>query len=452
MKKLICSILLGLFAFPCYSQISVWKASEELSYQKPPVYDSLHVNLESFQNVEAYNYLQYVGQKLYFKPLATSMKKGYCFEDFIVNIDSVLEGPILLPFNKTDVGIVMESTIQNANKQNRKQLIKQKEQLEAKYMGSFSFPSHIYKPIFTTYNSMGSSGKVDARIGSDLSSLENKSFLILNVFNGNELKDTVTLVPGKKPVTEQLLFMLADEKGDTLYWKTYMRQISQQNHFIIQGFYDKQIAFYKNQILVYRINLPYTYITRGDRRDGNDYEKIIASNMVTLADSDFKDINSHQQVEPADLSLWRCRDIALIEDDVRNDLFYILENETGKTIKVPIGELTNKGFVCKESYDSETAFRKMKKEEQDALYKEKEKRQQEFNMARKKNLILQYGQRYGTLISEGNVVLGMSKQMCAESWGDPGSIIQNLTGEIWVYSYLNSLYFVQNKLVQIVNL
>ena len=74
---------------------------------------------------------------------------------------------------------------------------------------------------------------------------------------------------------------------------------------------------------------------------------------------------------------------------------------------------------------------------------------------RKASLIKKYGHTNGTLISEGKVRIGMTKEMCRESWGEPEDINKTTssygTHEQWVYGYGSYLYFENGKLTTIQN-
>lgn len=451
MKKILFILCSGIYTFSVNAQMSVWKPSNETAYQKPPVYDSLYVNFQSFPREDAHKYLQYIGQRIYFKPLAEKAKKDFSFEDFILARDTVLRGEILKPYAQTDIAQALNMAVKDKSKSVQKQVQKQLQEKEVEYLKQFNFPTNVYKPVFTTYKQVNASGKIYARIGSDLAALENKSFIILNVYQGTSTKDTVALSKKQTMDNEKLLFMLADEKGDTLFWKTYIRQITSPNQFVIQGYYDKQVKFFKNQDLVYRKKIPNYYLIYGDRKDKNDYEKLIVSHP-TFLNKTYTDINTKKELAMTDLESWKCQDVVLVEDEHTNNLYYILTSAAGSTIKIPVGELARNGFVCKQSYEKEEKMRKLKAEELEELRRQETLRFQEFQKNRMKYLVNKFGQSNASLISEGKVALGMTKEMCIEAWGETNSIVQSYRGEMWVYSYGSSLTFVGNKLVQIINL
>lgn len=74
---------------------------------------------------------------------------------------------------------------------------------------------------------------------------------------------------------------------------------------------------------------------------------------------------------------------------------------------------------------------------------------------RKANLIRKYGTAIANLIIQGKVRIGMTKQMCLESWGEPDDINTTIgsygTHEQWVYGNGYYLYFENGKLTNIQN-
>lgn len=101
-------------------------------------------------------------------------------------------------------------------------------------------------------------------------------------------------------------------------------------------------------------------------------------------------------------------------------------------------------FLTKEDYQKELALKEQQaKERKLALQK------------RQAAMIKKYGKYYGTLISQGKVKIGMTREMCRQAWGEPDDI-NTTTGsfgkyEQWVYGYNSYLYFENGKLTTIQN-
>lgn len=180
-NKVIIILEAVLFLMPCYSQMSIRKENMQV-FQKPPVYDSLSSNFQFFYKNEIYKNLQYIGQRFYFKPLTEAAKKKFCFEEFIVDKDTILTGVPILPFEKTDMAMIYKTMKLKANKKDLKSINTQESERKNQYLNSFKFQTNIYKPYFASYNSKGSSGEVYTQIGTNPEALENKSFLIADIF------------------------------------------------------------------------------------------------------------------------------------------------------------------------------------------------------------------------------------------------------------------------------
>ena len=64
-------------------------------------------------------------------------------------------------------------------------------------------------------------------------------------------------------------------------------------------------------------------------------------------------------------------------------------------------------------------------------------------------MIAKYGKYWGKLVGEGQLEIGMNKQMCRDSWGEPESINRTSTRygnhEQWVYTTIY-VYFDNGKI------
>lgn len=69
------------------------------------------------------------------------------------------------------------------------------------------------------------------------------------------------------------------------------------------------------------------------------------------------------------------------------------------------------------------------------------------------NLSQKYGEKYGSLILDHKIAVGMSPEMCKEAWGYPIKILtgKNEMGNYteWIYNYNRYVCFVNNKVVEI---
>ena len=167
-------------------------------------------------------------------------------------------------------------------------------------------------------------------------------------------------------------------------------------------------------------------------------------------------------------SVWRCTDVLVITDrekffgfpDYDNRVILNLENEqygkyyifASKLIESQIDAKSNKYFMTMEDFHKyqtvqnqlrETAKAKAAKAAEEAEKRAKEHREY---------IIAKYGESNGSLILQGKVVIGMTKEQCIEALGNPNRINRTTTVstiyEQWVYSN-KYLYFENGKLVTI---
>ena len=119
-------------------------------------------------------------------------------------------------------------------------------------------------------------------------------------------------------------------------------------------------------------------------------------------------------------------------------------------------------FISSNEYDKLKLLEEEKRKEKEKKLIEEERKRLENNRLiqiqsekKKQSLIKLYGKTQAELILKGYVRIGMSKQMCIESWGEPKNI-NKTTGnygihEQWVYENDSYLYFENGKLTTIQN-
>ena len=170
-------------------------------------------------------------------------------------------------------------------------------------------------------------------------------------------------------------------------------------------------------------------------------------------------------------SVWRCTDVLVIPDKI-NSLFNVpaysnrvilnIENEQyGKYYIFASEFLERKGnsnpyieeyFMTMEDFHKYQAVQNQLREAAKAkaakAAAESEKRAKEH----REYIIAKYGETYGSLILQGRVVIGMTKDQCIEALGHPSRINRTTTAltiyEQWVYGN-RYLYFENSKLVTI---
>lgn len=383
MKKLLFILFSGLFSLSCHAQISVLKTTKAESTPKPVPYDSLQPRMLDYDLKDSYNYLRYVGQKIVFMPMSDKKREKFVTDDFI-----------------TAKSQRIKSKIQRINIYNPLKSVSQK--------------VNIYKPLVLK----------SGEITTDPAALENKSFLIVNIWSenktntmaGTRIMDTIPVY--EVPKTYSLVFKLLDEDNNTLYW-CIRRDRLVISDYMIQGYYDKQLQLYKNHDMVYR---------------GSEGDK-------------FVDINTGESIIMKKDSPWICKDITLVEDDPWYKLCYIFSSDTGKTIGV---KDSNGLFWLKEKYEKDVEKERLQAEETERKRLQEEQRIKKMHEEFAEAMVKRFGKKNAELILQKKVALGMTKEMCKIAWGTPQNIVVNANIESWIYGYSTFLYFSGDKLVQII--
>ncbi len=117
------------------------------------------------------------------------------------------------------------------------------------------------------------------------------------------------------------------------------------------------------------------------------------------------------------------------------------------------------GFISKNQREKENAQQALNERKRQEATENQSKQslaaKQEANRVKRESLILKYGQKYGSLIAERKVVIGMTKEMCVAAWGKPSEINKTTATygvhEQWVYNIKTYLYFDDDILTTIQN-
>lgn len=107
------------------------------------------------------------------------------------------------------------------------------------------------------------------------------------------------------------------------------------------------------------------------------------------------------------------------------------------------------GFVLEEVVLKEEAEQKMLAQEREEKNKKQEQQRKEKERLavekRKATCIEKFGQERGDLIAQGNVQIGMTKEMCEMAWGKPIMINKTTSeygiSETWHFGFIKALYF-----------
>ena len=406
-KHYILSIILFILFFNTsllYSQVTITEIerSEETIVLKSPPYDSLKKWDNDYPQ-------QYIGLQIYFPPKST----------FILN-NSDIESS----FNENFLFSIKPSTIKN-------------------------HITYIYKPVIYNINSK-------SYFVSDSNEVCNHYFTILKIIYDNNLNELLykmnttssafKLDLGHTSFSDEegyfinyMLLIRNDKTGDSLYCTNIEK-------FILVPYFIKQKQIYQKKYLIYDDEI---YIHGGKNQNREEYDPRY---IVRYIDKNNDETISGKKVELKVGSKWYCKEVTLLKPHY--DINYILQNDNDEQIA-----LTNiEGFTLIQDYIKRKADKKLPKQpliskskKEDLLKKVTERKVYEKH---KKECISKFGQDFGALIAQGKVKIGMTKEMCKYSWGDPlwsnKTTTENVIYDTWYYRLGYSLYFV-NGILKVIN-
>lgn len=390
------SILLFAF-FYSFGQIKITEIAplDKKDIVMPP-YDSL------YQVITKENYKKYIGQKLYILPYS---KLYFSFRD---STSSAIEIKGYSGFSNSLISSY------NGAKENQ------------------------YKPVNHKH-------KYD--YFSDAKALSGKYFEITDIIDQtDELKFNV--------YQAGLYLKLRGEnkKDNYLFYQLGLK--STKGPFIVVGYYEKLKYLNQNKKYILQKNIEANDINTGKKLN------IKSGSEWTCIDVTLIETRENYLVEP----------VFIYKDSTNNQIVVKIRGKQGNINMVGVGEF--KSLVGRDDFKSKDAvvLEKQKQEEEKirqlAEY-EKSENERELEIKnhktneklianeKKEMLIKKYGNNLGTLISKGEVAVGMSKEMCLASWGSPEDINRTITiygiHEQWVYNLKSYLYFEGDVLTTIQN-
>lgn len=226
--------------------------------------------------------------------------------------------------------------------------------------------------------------------------------------------------------------------------------------FVVLGYYEKLKKTYIGKSFVLKKRFSYGI---ADSYDG--YRKF--GNLINYDTNEIGDSIPYN-------SIWKCVDIAVSnvtsqirggKGDNRCPVILIFENDkfgkyysyTQNHLGKPFNE-TEGYFYGGGSNDLNFVLHlgKFLDEEQVALKEQKDKEYKIHLQRQRKKMIAKYGKYWGELVAEMKLEIGMTKQMCRDSWGEPQEINRTTTQygshEQWVY-YTTYIYFDNGKITAI---
>ncbi|AZA89905.1 Uncharacterised protein [Chryseobacterium nakagawai] len=420
--KLLFALLL-LVSFKSFGQITIREENTgEKIVQKPKAYDSL-VNI-SYQK-KAIDFYQFIGQTLYYIPKSKKYESK-----FKKTMDDSLTENFYYK-NKVPVKKIPTYSYEQLNPGIGTKAGKNK------YLNSAMDSTYIYAPSFEQYRVFGAT-EMTGIFHTKRAALEGKYFTILDVVLKNSIdpkdlaskKTDVKLGDVDGGVNNIYLFKLKDNVSkDTILWKVRRDDGIQHRPFILVSFFTK-------------------------------LKKLYSSNNV-IAEWDlngFTDINTGNTVYIKQNDKWMCTDFSFVDTKDNFELvpYFFLKNTKGEEIRVTVDDMIEKGrFITEKDFNAREIIKRQKLED---LKKEEIAKQAKIakdHEESRRTLVKMFGEKYGNLVNDSRVVIGMTKEMCEMSWGSP-IVVNTIKSkesviEQWVYSRGNYLYFKGNTLVIIQN-
>jgi len=261
--------------------------------------------------------------------------------------------------------------------------------------------------------------------------LSNKYYTILDIRYGNKLRGYCNI--------EHLLFILKeDSSGNTVYYEYTPPSHEPYKPFVLVAYFTKMKELYVGQRLTCIKDL-YRGIDIGSRW--------ICKDVTLLNDNDVNHIKKDNK-------------FAYGYNDYYS-LYFILQNDRGeKRFITPKGTYNSSiaaAFKLESIYLEEEQQRNIQQDQiaakQKQLDQEKDEKEQSDRVKYKAECISKYGTVNGSLIADEKVSIGMTIDMCRQSWGipyDSNKITKEKSiVETWYYGWHHILHFTNGVLTEI---
>lgn len=424
-------IIMSLFYhYKTFAQITVRETStQEKAVYKPKTFDSLS---NFTQQKDLISYKQYIGYKLYFIPNSKKYKSQQKSADTLINFlfnkkETVLIKPGKIPFDDIYLSAVYKDP--KVRKAHKEQYQREKDKYDATVDKE---STNAYSPYFIQQSIDKANGSIKGKIGTDPKTVSGKYFTILDIqaqkYGEKQYSKLESLEDLDWRASLQVV-LKNDQTKDTLYWQIDQARNIANYPFMIVPYFSKQKQLYLDKKLIATKNFSTPVI------DVNTAQPVTIKNgdIYTCTDISFADIEKSKYLTP----------------------MYFLKNDKGNEICFILGSFENEAFITEEVFLKREAEKKKLDEQRKKEKLEEEKRHAQEQLAFKNECIKKFGLKMGTLVNEGNVALGMTKDMCIYAWGNPIDVntIQSTgrTTEQWVYNWDTYLYFENGTLKIIQN-
>lgn len=238
--------------------------------------------------------------------------------------------------------------------------------------------------------------------------------------------------------------------------KVYCEKRNMNRDFIVLGYYEKMKKKYVGKTFIYQHTF-YSDVWDNDRYNylinfqTKKYNKDIPENTIWKC-IDIAAYNITYQESLYDDYESRSPIILIFENDSLGKYYAYIENKIGRPFNDPIRDTKYCFWPQDKGHEEERLplyLGKFIDIEQKAYLEKKEKETKQYFANQKKRMIAKYGKYWGNLVAEGQLEIGMTKQMCRDSWGEPESINRTSTRygnhEQWVYATIY-VYFDNGKI------
>jgi len=408
MKKI--TILLLLISINCFSQIAIEKPNAEKEIDQPLVAEfNEKIDLHEYKTAE--QFLGLVGKELFFLP--ENSKYDFYSDQY--------ESISYLPKTKFKLGKVRYKPNQLVNlKKYDKELIDYLK-LNESYFVVDSISFYDFERTFSLSKRIS---------GKEFNKMQDKYQSSASL----GIRGSVDIYTRHKTSNEIIIFNISRKSSaEKLIIVPYF-------NYLTDKYLDKKIILKKRGYKHYLEN----YDLENYNRKSLDSSQIFQVSKITI-----KEPNSeyHSYYTPI-FTLKR------LDNSIEESEFYLIKDNIIFWDDFVAGaDLREKReSIRKDSLEkAKTAEAKLRKEQRELRKIENEKKQIE----RRNKYVKKYGKEYGEIIANYRVRIGMTKEMCEDSWGKPESINRTTnaygTSEQWVYGDGNYLYFDNGKLTSIQN-
>ena len=429
-KSILLTVALSLGLTSLNAQITIRENDVvEKAIIKPKQFDSLSNIVMQKHPVE---YKKYIGYKLFYLPKSKNYKSQYSSDnkeriiDYLFSNDTIQ----IIKDGKITFENITLAKIYGDPKTLKGAALEQYNERKKKYENIDKASTNIYMPHFYHEKTDQTDGVIYGKIGTLPDSIYGKYFTIIDIkgkepYGSKEYKklEDVDLEDGRDWQLSLKITLRNESNQDILYWIVDQARFI-GNPFFLVPYFEKQRSIYLNQNLVLRYS---------------DRTNTQLQNLI--------DVNTGATISIKYGEVWTCSDISFIDskESYYLNCFYFLKNGD-REVKIQLGNgLVNDYFMLETEYKKQELEKQKKEEQRQKEQQEREKKEQQERIKFKNDCIAKWGQKMGSYIADGKVVLGMNKEMCISSWGNPidinRTIVKGLNSEQWVYGWGTYLYF-----------